>query len=659
MLKIYLADLVYDTIDSNFTVPLNIAYIAAYTHEKFPKQVEIKLFKYPKELERALKESPPDVLGLSHYSWNSRLCIAMANFAKTIDPMIVTVMGGPNVRTSPSELQAFLNSHLGVDYYVVHEGEEPFANLIGRLLQERSPLPNDVPGCARVHLQTLHYNVVDFSGKPREILQPSPYLTGWLDTFIADPKMIPLFETNRGCPFGCTYCAWGVAALSKVRRRPVDEIYAELEYVGEKSSRQPLWIFCDANFGIFPRDVDIAKQLRAVMDRNGFPASVTLWHSKNTGQRNIDIVKIIGGLHEGYVAIQSTDSNVLRDSGRGTMKLSEFKKVIDHYKDNHLPVGTDLLIGLPGESAESHLQTLCDAFDLGFDHLGIYNIRLLPGTDYETEESRKKYGIQSKFRPIYGSYGIVGGKRIFELEESVRGTNSMTEQELNGFKVLHTLIGFAWNSGYLKPILKYGQSLGVNPGMLLHQLTLCTNPTLSKLFLQMKVDSQQEWFDDANSMIRYYEEPQHYDALVSNFMKLYMLFLARIFQDPETIETIGDELVLILMKNLPSGAQCDRIILDSLLNLIRLRACNDLLQNPFSKIVDCPGVVAALLFDQPDYEQLPVVELEIYRTPEIHSLCQAAIAPRLEENGRPSLHAIVKFLEMGGQKAFVNELRLH
>ena len=92
--KIYLADLVYETIDTNFTVPLNIAYIAAYVHDKFANEVEIRLFKYPSELEIALSEAPPDVLGLSHYSWNSRLCLAMADIAKRIDQTIVTVIFG-------------------------------------------------------------------------------------------------------------------------------------------------------------------------------------------------------------------------------------------------------------------------------------------------------------------------------------------------------------------------------------------------------------------------------------------------------------------------------------------------------------------------------------------------------------------------------------
>ena len=68
MVKIYLGDLVYDTIETNYAVPLNIACIAAYTKSRYKQEVDIKLFKYPRHLEEALKDNPPDILGLSNYS---------------------------------------------------------------------------------------------------------------------------------------------------------------------------------------------------------------------------------------------------------------------------------------------------------------------------------------------------------------------------------------------------------------------------------------------------------------------------------------------------------------------------------------------------------------------------------------------------------------
>ena len=35
---------------------------------------------------------------------------------------------------------------------------------------------------------------------------PSPYTTGMMDKFFSE-KFIPAIQTNRGCPFSCTYCS--------------------------------------------------------------------------------------------------------------------------------------------------------------------------------------------------------------------------------------------------------------------------------------------------------------------------------------------------------------------------------------------------------------------------------------------------------------------
>ena len=70
VLKIYLCDLVYDTVKTNCVVPLNVAYIAAYLKEQYASAVDIEIFKYPQELEKALNIAHPDILGLSNYSWN-------------------------------------------------------------------------------------------------------------------------------------------------------------------------------------------------------------------------------------------------------------------------------------------------------------------------------------------------------------------------------------------------------------------------------------------------------------------------------------------------------------------------------------------------------------------------------------------------------------
>src|SRR5439155_22363871 len=44
---------------------------------------------------------------------------------------------------------------------------------------------------------------------------PSPWLSGIQDEFF-DGKLAPMIETNRGCPFTCTFCVQGTNFYTKV-----------------------------------------------------------------------------------------------------------------------------------------------------------------------------------------------------------------------------------------------------------------------------------------------------------------------------------------------------------------------------------------------------------------------------------------------------------
>ena len=47
---------------------------------------------------------------------------------------------------------------------------------------------------------------------------PSPYLENVFEPLLdanPDERWLALWETNRGCPFSCTFCDWGSATAAK------------------------------------------------------------------------------------------------------------------------------------------------------------------------------------------------------------------------------------------------------------------------------------------------------------------------------------------------------------------------------------------------------------------------------------------------------------
>ena len=130
-IKIFLGDLIYDSAGAYTGVfPLNIGYIASYCISKFDQDVDITLFKYVEDLDKAINESPPSILGLSNYAWCHNISLEMFQMLKQKNPNALTVWGGPNFPIDMEDQKKFLNRCSQVDVYVPVEGETGFSNIV-------------------------------------------------------------------------------------------------------------------------------------------------------------------------------------------------------------------------------------------------------------------------------------------------------------------------------------------------------------------------------------------------------------------------------------------------------------------------------------------------------------------------------------------------
>ena len=89
---------------------------------------------------------------------------------------------------------------------------------------------------------------------------PSPYLCGVFDKIIKEIRMRGGYVGKRieRCPFSCAFCDWGFATTSKVSRMDLDRVFFRARLVFKHKIE---FIFCcDANFGMLPRDFEIAQR---------------------------------------------------------------------------------------------------------------------------------------------------------------------------------------------------------------------------------------------------------------------------------------------------------------------------------------------------------------------------------------------------------------
>jgi len=521
-LKVLLADLAhtYSVHDRSLTVPLGIGYLKAYAQDALGDAIDISLFKHPDRFLQAVHDERPDIIGFSNYGWNENLNCAIGRHVRKIVPDALIVSGGPNIDPAADRRVSFLQKHDYVDFLIIDGGEEAFTELVQWQFagsRDFSALPDNIVWLDHVALRQTPERPL------KKIIEhlPSPYLAGYLDEFLA-AGMVPLFETNRGCPFQCTFCAWGLASKDLVRRIDLDQALAEIAYVGERSAAN--WIICDANFGILPRDIELAKAIRAVHDARGAPKKVQSWLAKNTTERNLIIGEILGDMARPSMAVQSMDDEVLANIKRSNISIKAYAMYQQKFHRIGFRTGSDVIVPLPAETLKSHLDGLRALVALGVDEITNHNMRLLAGAETNSQETRERFQFHTQYRLIHGDageYKTPDGKiiRAFEYEESLRSTTTMSEADLFWLRKFHFLIDLCWNTEVYRPLLSLGHLYEIHPIDAL--ISLVERDELTAFFENFDRESRAEWFADTGSIENYFAEPENWVRLLNqDFEKL-------------------------------------------------------------------------------------------------------------------------------------------
>lgn len=99
---------------------------------------------------------------------------------------------------------------------------------------------------------------------------------------------MPLVQTNRGCPFSCTFCHEGESYFSKIKRHSLDFVTKELDYISSRvNSSSGLWI-TDSNWAMYIWDAPIVVHVASLQKRLGWSSEII----SSTGKANLKDVNI-------------------------------------------------------------------------------------------------------------------------------------------------------------------------------------------------------------------------------------------------------------------------------------------------------------------------------------------------------------------------------
>ncbi len=233
-LHILLIDPVYGRHTPYWYMPLGAGLLASYVLSRFGQEVRIDIEREVDRILAALAATRYDIVASSNYVWNTALSYECLRRAKESNSATITIQGGPHFDDAESAAAwAFLKHRPLLDYYVIGEGERTFAAIIEAVLGGSL---DALPGAG---LGYLRDGQLCHGGAPERLKDldqvPSPYLSGLLDRFL-DRGFTPIVETNRGCPFSCTFCNWGSATVAKIHQFSFDRVCEELSYIARRAA---------------------------------------------------------------------------------------------------------------------------------------------------------------------------------------------------------------------------------------------------------------------------------------------------------------------------------------------------------------------------------------------------------------------------------------
>lgn len=393
--------------ENHFPLALGVLYSAlvAYKNAELLQRFQFIPLNYlaPQALfDGPYRKFGPGVWLFSNYMWSIDVNMQISHFVKQHNKVNLMIHGGPSTPDYQQACEDFMTEHRSVDAAVHGEGEVTITEIFDCIdASVNRQLTTNISQLAKVAGLTYREPMTGrlMRTGPRERMKspddvPSPYLNGLFDGYNGRIEAA-IIETNRGCPYGCTFCDWGSATNQKIRKFDLQRVMDEITWIGKNKVRV-MWI-ADANYGLYDRDIEISQFIVDIKRKYGYPQEIVVNYTKNSTWRLVEIIKIFtegGIIGQGIISIQTTDEKTLEVINRKNIKTQRYDELAQAFTDLNLPLSTDLMIGLPGMTIQSFMADLQRYIDMDVS-VKAYPTQLLPNSPMAEPGYMQKYEIKA------------------------------------------------------------------------------------------------------------------------------------------------------------------------------------------------------------------------------------------------------------------------
>ncbi|MFH1243010.1 MAG: radical SAM protein, partial [Pseudomonadota bacterium] len=328
-------------------------------------------------LEALIREDQPDFVFWTTATPTLDDDLDLGRFVKGAAPRAVTGVLGTHVTAMPEV--ALENPH--VDTVIRREPEMT----INELCRHKDGVWGNIRGLSYREGEDVHHNQDRDFLSPGDIPSPSWH---FLDTttYRLPLKGSPflIVAPIRGCPYACNFCTAPVYYGKRIRKRPVKDVVNELEDSISRFQVRDFFIWADT----FTADKGYVKQFCQEIMSRGLRISWTCNSRVDTVDNEMLKMMKAAGLWMISFGLESGNDEVLRRTGKNiTVRQSREAVTLAHQMG--IKTSGHFMLGLPGESGGTMVETLDLALDLPLDIAQFYAAAPFPGTGLYKEASSK------------------------------------------------------------------------------------------------------------------------------------------------------------------------------------------------------------------------------------------------------------------------------
>jgi radical SAM superfamily enzyme YgiQ (UPF0313 family) len=320
---------------------------------------------------------PPESLdvGFGVYVWNDRVVKHLLTTLRQEGFRGRIILGGPQISYSGPGLERLYPE---ADCFIRGYGEEALVALAS--------------SATRIHPLGVHWAGQEdrcVQAKARLDLLPSPFLMHLVDVRGGQPFI--RWETQRGCPFRCSFCQHREAGSRLARRElPFERLEREVELFVRSGVRDIAVLDPLFNLGDHATTVLDAFRTRGYRGR----LSLQCHFSTLTG----DFLRACAGLD---VRLEFGLQTIHEREARAVRRENKLERVVEGIRELHarrIPFEVSLIFGLPEQTRESFRQTVEFCLQARVPVIKAFPLMLLRGT--ELDRDRARWGLVENDDPI-------------------------------------------------------------------------------------------------------------------------------------------------------------------------------------------------------------------------------------------------------------------